>query len=272
KLGLSYENSRAMLKCIDEIPERCGKWRTKQLSFCDKPGEHFTVYHRDPVEAIKALWGDPAFAEHLVYKPGKLFRGAEQTENNCIYSEMWTTGFWNAVQHAIPVGGTVCPVIIASDKTNLTRFSGNKLAYPVYLTIGNLPKAVRRKPSARACVLIAYLSVDKPNKQGLTKKDLKLRTYEIFHRSMAHVLEPLKSAGNPKTGGIEMVGGDCNVRKVYPLLCTYVADYPEQCLVTCTKYGTCPKCQRKANDLGLASAGDSRTVLWTLGIMKEAHD
>ncbi|KAF9070299.1 hypothetical protein BDP27DRAFT_1382874 [Rhodocollybia butyracea] len=141
---------------------------------------------------------------------------------------MWTTGFWNAVQHAIPVGGTVCPVIIASDKTNLTRFSGNKL-------------------------------------------DLKLRTYEIFHRSMAHVLEPLKSAGNPKTGG-EMVGGDGNVRKVYPLLCTYVADYPEQCLVTCTKYGTCPKCQRKANDLGLASAGDSRTVLWTLGIMKEAHD
>lgn len=87
-----------MLKCIDEIPERCGKWRTKQLSFRDKPGEHFTVYHRDPVEAIKALWGDPAFAEHLVYKPGKLFHGAEQTENNRIYSEMWTTGFWNAVQ------------------------------------------------------------------------------------------------------------------------------------------------------------------------------
>ncbi|KAF9058790.1 hypothetical protein BDP27DRAFT_1240270, partial [Rhodocollybia butyracea] len=98
KLGLSYEYSRGMLKCIDEIPERCGKWWTKQLSFRDKPGEHFTVYHRDPVEAIKALWGDPAFAEHLVYKPEKLFCGAEQTENNCIYSEMWTTGFWNAVQ------------------------------------------------------------------------------------------------------------------------------------------------------------------------------
>ncbi|KAF9065520.1 hypothetical protein BDP27DRAFT_1384504 [Rhodocollybia butyracea] len=263
KLGLSYEKSRGMLKCIDEIPERCGKWWTKQLSFHDKPGEHFTVYHRDSVEAIKALWGDPAFAEHLVYKPQKLFRGAEQTENNCIYSEMWTTGFWNAVQHAIPVGGTVCPVIIASD--NLTRFSGNKSVYPVYLTIGNLPKALRRKPSAWACVLIAYLL-------ALQKKDLKLQTYEIFHCSMAHVLEPLKSAGNLKTGGIEMVGGDGNVRKVYPLLCTYVADYPKQCLVTCTKYGTCLKCQRKANDLGLASAGDSQTVLWTLGIMKEAHD
>jgi hypothetical protein len=101
-------------------------------------------------------------------------------------------------------------VIIASDKTNLTRFSGNKSAYPVYLTIGNLPKALRRKPSARACVLIAYLSVDKPNKQGLTKKDLKLRTYEIFHRSMAHVLEPLKSAGNPEGPGIQMVGGNGN--------------------------------------------------------------
>ncbi|KAF9064710.1 hypothetical protein BDP27DRAFT_1230066 [Rhodocollybia butyracea] len=159
---------------------------------------------------------------------------------------MWTTGFWNAVQHAIPEGGTVCPVIIASDKTNLTRFSGNKSAYPVYLTIGNLPKALRQKPSAWACALIAYLSVDKPDKKCITKKDSKLRAYEIFHRSMAHVLAPLKSAGNPQTGGIEMVGGDGDVRMVYPLLSIYVADYPEQCLVTCTKYGTCPKCKKKS--------------------------
>ena len=98
KLGLSYANSRAMLECIDAIPNRCGNWYTKQLSFHDHPNEVFTVHHRDPLEAIKALWGDPAFAEHLVYKPGKLFHGTEQTEENRIFSEMWTAGFWNAVQ------------------------------------------------------------------------------------------------------------------------------------------------------------------------------
>ncbi|KAF9064709.1 hypothetical protein BDP27DRAFT_1173378, partial [Rhodocollybia butyracea] len=93
KLGLTYKNSKGMLKCIDEIPERCGNWYTKQFSFRDKPDEQFTVHHRNPVEAIKALWGDPAFAENLVYRPGKLFRGGEaKTEDNRIFSEMWTTG------------------------------------------------------------------------------------------------------------------------------------------------------------------------------------
>ena len=134
-------------------------------------------------------------------------------------------------------------MIIASDKTQLTQFSRNKAAYPVYLTLGNIPKSLRRKPGSRACVLIAYLSVDKPSKEGLSKTALRLHNYEIFHRSMAVVLQPLKAAGNPRGPGIEMVGGDGAVRRVYPILATYVADYPEQCLVTCTKYGTCPKCR-----------------------------
>ena len=134
-------------------------------------------------------------------------------------------------------------MIIASDKTQLTQFSGNKAAYPVYLTLGNIPKSLRCKPGSRACVLIAYLSVDKPSKEGLSKTALRLRNYEIFHRSMAVVLQPLKAAGNPRGPGIEMVGGDGAVRRVYPILATYVTDHPEQCLVTCTKYGTCPKCR-----------------------------
>ena len=36
---------------------------------------------------------------------------------------------------------TIIPVIIFSDKTQLTTFHG-KQAYPVYLTIGNLPKHI----------------------------------------------------------------------------------------------------------------------------------
>ena len=43
-------------------------------------------------------------------------------------------------------GATIIPVIISSDKTQVTLFR-NKSAYPVYMTIGNLPKSIRRKPS-----------------------------------------------------------------------------------------------------------------------------
>ena len=162
-------------------------------------------------------------------------------------------------------------MIIASDKTQLTQFSGNKAAYPVYLTLGNIPKSLRRKPGSRACVLIAYLSVDKPSKEGLSKTALRLRNYEIFHRSMAVVLQPLKAAGNPRGPGIEMVGGDGAVRRVYPILATYVTDYPEQCLVTCTEYGTCPKCCRKAEELERIELGDPQRQKWTYEVIENAR-
>jgi hypothetical protein len=89
-----------MLQTVDTIPERCGKWYTKRLYFKDRPDEHFIVRHRDPIEVIRGLWGDPAFTNDLVYKPAKLFRGRgqNQTEDDRIYSEMWTGGFWNAAQ------------------------------------------------------------------------------------------------------------------------------------------------------------------------------
>jgi Plavaka transposase len=37
---------------------------------------------------------------------------------------------------------TMAPLIIATNKTQLTQFSGSKSAYPVYLTLGNLPKSI----------------------------------------------------------------------------------------------------------------------------------
>lgn len=161
-------------------------------------------------------------------------------------------------------------MIIASDKTRLTQFAGNKSAYPVYLTIGNIPKAIRRKPSARACVLIAYLSVDKIS-DGLSATVLRVRNYELFHRSMTLVLHSLKSAGNPRGSGISMTGGDGMVRRVYPILSAYVADYPEQCLVTCTKSGTCPKCQQKADNLEQPRKGEPRKQKWTREVILHAR-
>lgn len=165
----------------------------------------------------------------------------------------------------------MAPVIIASDKTRLTNFVGNKAAYPVYLTLGNIPKSLRRKPSARACVLIAYLSVDKIS-DGLSAVALRVRNYELFHRSMAVVLSTLKGAGNPRGPGIAMTGGNGAVRRVYPILSIYVADYPEQCLVTCTKSGTCPKCQQTADALEHPSPDKPRKQNWTQDVIHSARE
>ena len=62
---------------------------------------------------------------------------------------------------------------------------------------------------------------------------------------MAKVLKPLESAG---VLGVEMVSGDGVIRRCHPLLAAFVGDYPEQCLVTCTKH--CPVCPTPKDELG----------------------
>jgi Plavaka transposase len=167
------------------------------------------------------------------------------------------------LQSKLPKDTTLAPVIIATDKTQLTQFSGNKSAYPVYLTIGNIPKALQRKPSKHACVLIAYLSVDKMDRTKMTDMEHRSRVQRVFHESMQTILEPLIDAGSQ---GVEMVESDGAWWRVFPILTCYMADYPKQCLVTCTKYGTCVKCQAPAKDLQNPKSAEPQSQTWTKNI------
>ncbi|KAJ3504237.1 hypothetical protein NLJ89_g8041 [Agrocybe chaxingu] len=265
KLGLSYRNIRALHKKLDSMPDKAGEWQTKHLRFKDRPDETFTICHRDPVEAIKSLWKDPELSPEMIFQPCKTY--TDDTREDRIFSEMWTGRWWNAVQSKLPEGGTLAPVIVSTDKTQLTQFTGGKSAYPVYLTIGNIPKATRRKPSKHACVLIAYLSVDKLDRTRLSEQDHRSKVQRIFHESMRIVLEPLINAGQT---GVLMDSSNGDTRRVFPILSCYVADYPEQCLVTCSKYGTCCKCKAKATELQDPEPAEARTPAWTKSVMEEA--
>jgi hypothetical protein len=121
---------------------------------------------------------------------------------------------------------TIIPVIISSDKMQITLFR-NKSAYPVYLTIGNLPKSIRRKPSHQGQILLAYLPCT--HLLHITNLAARRRTQaNFFHAAMKVILSPLKSAG---IHGIKIASSDSIIRRGHPILVSYVGDYPEQCLV-----------------------------------------
>ncbi|KIO33396.1 hypothetical protein M407DRAFT_65584, partial [Tulasnella calospora MUT 4182] len=175
------------------------------------------------------------------------------------FHEAWTGQWWWKAQRALPKGAPVAPVILATDKTKLSYFSGDKAAWPVYLTIGNIPKRIRRQPSKRATVLIGYLPVTKltwftPQKRSSTGQDL-------FHSCMREILSPLVSTGE---SGCKMACADGFERNVYPLLASYMADHPERCLATCTKENGCTCCLVDDQEHGELWMDDDGQIVWSL--------
>ncbi|KAF8871026.1 hypothetical protein BD779DRAFT_1613985 [Infundibulicybe gibba] len=229
-------------------------------------GEEMELWYRNPVECIKELIGNPAFSDSVSFVPERVYTSNDGDDR--IYDEMWTGDWWwNTQVRQITRRRGHRALILASDKTQLSQFQGDKKAWPVYLTIGNISKEVRRRPSAHATLLLGYLPV--PKLDCYSDATRSLASYRLFHHCMSRILEPLIKAGQD---GVEMVCADGFTRLIHPILAAYVADYPEQCLVSCCMENRCPRCTVDPKHRGDFIQSPDRSVALTLNTLSAHRD
>ena len=276
---------------IDELPNPL-KWIYDRVTVTgDKIGEDGKVltqivdlWKRDPVDVIRELLSRPAFRELLVFAPERRFLDRERQSR--VIDEMWTAEWWWDIQVSVgdtrenlhqeltgsnqtqlPEDATVCPVILASDKTQLSQHRGDQAAWPVYLTIGNLPKETRRQISQHATVLIGYLPVEKL--ECFTDRSRSAAGWNLFHHCLRKILAPLEAAGRD---GVDILCADGFIRRVFPLVAAYIGDHPEQCLVAEAQENTCPKGKVPKGTLGEDQPCALRDPADTISLLERHRD
>ncbi|QRV81454.1 plasma membrane ATPase 4 [Ceratobasidium sp. AG-Ba] len=234
---MPYDSNRSMMIDIDKLPHGAG-WTVQALAIEGNRGvEIVDLWLRDAFEIIKQLLRNKRLGRFMKFRPIKKWTSPEMTDQirDDIHTADW---MWEMQGEIEDEFGTIIPVIISSDKTKLTNFSGDKKAHPVYITIGNLPKRLQRRTSKRANILLGYLPVPKLNCES-NKEERALQRRHLFHQCMRALVKPLAEAART---GVEVPCADGGVRRIYPLLASYIADFPEQCKVACIKQTHCPLC------------------------------
>ncbi|KAG8759337.1 hypothetical protein FRC11_002095 [Ceratobasidium sp. 423] len=196
---------------------------------------------RDIIHIMRDFFANPAFKDHMRYKPWRLYTSAGKTE--WVYADMvGSDWWWKEMENLITQGhrnGTLAPLIIATDQTTLSVMCGGQKAYPVYVSFGNLDKSWRRKPSKHGMYLLGYLPVDSFEDVPDDDERKRLKA-DLVHRVMEKMLEPLRAASEH---GVEVWCPDGRKRHVFPRVAAYTADWPEQNLQCSTSEGRCPICK-----------------------------
>lgn len=124
-MGRPFKNSADLINRIESLPNGGPRWKGKWITLPDAPKDPQLLLYRDPVECLEWLEANPDFEGEKDYVPRQEFVDKEFQEQS--YSEMATGNCWAAHQaRATPEDVTTNPVIITTDSTHLTNFSGDK--------------------------------------------------------------------------------------------------------------------------------------------------
>lgn len=99
KENLSFHNSYSFLKKVDRLPTG-PRWKCSVVDITgdrlDEDGkmmhEHLELWHRDPIECVEGLIGNPAFKDYISYVPERVYMDDDRKVR--VFDETWTGDWW----------------------------------------------------------------------------------------------------------------------------------------------------------------------------------
>ncbi|KAF8890348.1 hypothetical protein CPB85DRAFT_1377935 [Mucidula mucida] len=252
-----FASAKALYTAIDDIPYGSSPWKC----FISEPcvnlpesapvwqTETYEIWYQDPDVVVRNILANPDFVDSFDPSP------YIETDRDDMrrWSDYMSGNF--AWRHADTIyaedpsneGAMVVYIVLGSDKTTVSVGTGNVEYWPLYLSISNLHNSARRG-HRNGVVPIGFLAIPKGDR-------------------------PLKAA---MTTPVIRLCSDGHYRQIIYDLGGYIADYPEQVLLTCIVSGWCPKCTalpgeldtpagRRTQDLTdtlIAELADDRRTLW----------
>ncbi|KAG8823085.1 hypothetical protein FRC19_004644 [Serendipita sp. 401] len=239
---LSFQSGAALRDRISQMSDPTPRWMAKTITpDYGAPLDPITLFYRNPIHLVEDLFSRPSLSPAMEFSPRRVWE--DDAKDTRIYNEMSTGDWWWRVQESLPQGSTVVPILLGLDATHLTNFAGDKKAWPVYMSIGNIRSKTRNTPSEGAWKLLAYIPVADWTDDDTVCGTLTMR---LYHQCMEFLLQSLIKPG---TEGIRIVDSHGAVRVCYPRVAAHIADYPEQVLINCAPRNHSPVTTASYKDL-----------------------
>ena len=170
----SWNDAAMLYEWVKKMPGP-PSWKSDVITLKEAPTELQTLYWQDLVESTHFLFQNPEFDGNMAYVPLHLY----QQDDTQIYSEMTMGEEWhyqqvcpspnllkshNMIQFikaCLANGTTILGIILVSDCTHLTNFTGDKKMHTLYLSIGNISKDVCQKHNSCTWLLVTKIPISK---------------------------------------------------------------------------------------------------------------
>ncbi|KAG1868059.1 hypothetical protein C8R48DRAFT_671547 [Suillus tomentosus] len=242
-----FANHRDMYATIDATPLSDTPWKSFTMSYNGVRPEQdvppwmdgqYDVWYRDPLQMVRSMLANSDFDGGIEFSPYHDYTTEDKRYWKNFMSADWA---WNQAdviaQNEENHGSTFVPLIIGSNKTVVSVATGQTEYHPLYLSIGNIHNSV---------VLIGFLSILKSTKEH--NNDVKYRNFrrQLFQCSLAKIFKSVKPF--METFDITRFPDGHFRRTVYGFG-PYIADYPEQLILSGVVQNWCPRCLANRKDL-----------------------